>query len=107
MNDHQDNGINFEEISSTNEIPKNGYGQRVVMSDNYLYTVNRRSIFEKFDVYKLDLSKKKWEILHQTRYNNLNPNTKLNHEIIFHNKRLFILSYDNNNHSKLHNFKVS
>lgn len=89
----EDRTVDFIEIPSNGGLPKNGYGQPLVLNGKYLYTVNGMSEYEyEMDVYRLDLDKKEWSSLYKARGAHPHTSYKFKHEIAFYNNRLYMFS---------------
>lgn len=62
-----------------------------------MYTVNGKSVdnYEtdhELDVYRLDLSTKKWDVLYQSIGYYVYTNNRLKHEVAYYDKRLYMFS---------------
>ncbi|VVC45978.1 Kelch-type beta propeller [Cinara cedri] len=90
-NEHNENGVEFEEIHCTDGIPKNGYGQPIIIDGQYLYSVNGVAEHEhEMDVYRLDLSTKKWKLLYEARGWHADTTYKFKHEVAYYNKKIYM-----------------
>lgn len=67
------------------------------MNGQFVYSVNGKSmdnheIEHELDVYRLDLSKKKWEVLYLANGIHTHTDHRFKHEVAYHNNRLFMFS---------------
>lgn len=67
------------------------------MNGQFIYTVNGRSVDNlesehELDVYRLDLSEKKWEVLYVANSIHTYTDHRFKHEVAYYDKRLFMFS---------------
>ncbi|XP_050425313.1 kelch domain-containing protein 10-like isoform X3 [Adelges cooleyi] len=90
-NEFKEIGMEFEELQVSGEVPMPLYGQGVVMDSKYIYSIGGTSGYEyEMDVHRLDLSTKKWELLHKSRGLVHEPEPRYRHEVVFYKGRIYI-----------------
>ncbi|XP_050426244.1 kelch domain-containing protein 10 homolog [Adelges cooleyi] len=96
LGEYTEEGIVFEEINCTNGIPRIGYGQSIVLNGRYIYTVNGLSGFQReADVYRFDISTKKWEILSDGKGILQDFEEKYKYELAYYNQCIFTFGGSN------------
>ncbi|XP_050532184.1 kelch domain-containing protein 10-like isoform X2 [Daktulosphaira vitifoliae] len=91
LKENDPNGIKFDEINCSSTLLKSGYGQPIIMKDQFIYSVTGMSNFKnEMDVYRLDLETKKWEILSKAYGKYLNTKQKFKHDVAYYNECLFM-----------------
>lgn len=89
-NEYTENGMKFEELNVSGDVPMPLYGQGVVMDGKYIYSIGGTSGYEyEMDVHRLDLSTRKWELLHKS-HGGQEPEPRYRHEVVFYKGRIYI-----------------
>jgi len=90
-NEYKENGMTFEELEVSGDVPLPLYGQGVVMDGKYIYSIGGTSGYEyEMDVHRFDLSTRKWELLHKSLGEGQEPEPRYRHEVVFYKGRIYI-----------------
>lgn len=90
-NEYKENGMKFEELEVSGDVPMPLYGQGVVMDNMCIYSIGGTSGYEyEMDVHRLDLRTRKWELLHKSRGEGQEPEPRYRHEVVFYKGRIYI-----------------
>ncbi|CAH1723685.1 kelch domain-containing protein 10 homolog isoform X2 [Aphis gossypii] len=90
-NEYKENGMVFEELEVSGDVPLPLYGQGVVMDGKYIYSIGGTSGYEyEMDVHRFDLSTKKWELLHKSLGEGQEPEPRYRHEVVCYKDRIYI-----------------
>lgn len=90
-NEYKPNGMKFEKLEVSGQVPMPLYGQGVVMDGKYIYSIGGTSGHKyEMDVHCLDLSTRKWELLHKSRDEVHEPEPRYRHEVVFYKGRIYI-----------------
>lgn len=83
----------MEEIETTGDLPPTGYGQSVMVHNNYMYVVGGTDGFSySADVHRLDLRTKVWEYLYMCRRDiRDDPEPRYRHELAYDGKMLYVI----------------
>jgi len=90
-NEYKKDGMIFEELIVSGDVPLPLYGQGVVMDGKYIYSIGGTSGYEyEMDVHRLDLSTRKWELLHKSLGDIQEPEPRYRHEVVYYKDRIYI-----------------
>lgn len=90
-NEYKECGMKFEELEVFGSIPLPLYGQGVVMEGKYIYSIGGTSGYQyEMDVHRLDLSTRKWELLHKSHGRSSEPEARYRHEVVFYKGGIYM-----------------
>lgn len=95
--------MKFEKLEVSGEIPMPLYGQGVVMDGKFIYSIGGTSghVYE-MDVHRLDLTTRKWELLHRSQGDYLEPEPRYRHEVVFYKNRIYIFGGGRGGHLNIY-----
>ena len=89
---YKENGMRFEELEVSGDVPLPLYGQGIVMDGKYIYSIGGGTSDHRceMDVHRFDLITRKWEQSHKSLRAGEEPEPRYPHDVVFYKGRIFI-----------------
>lgn len=106
--DYKDFGMQFEELEVSGDIHTPLRGPCVLMDGQYVYYTGKQVDHQLIDIYRIDLSNKKWELLYKSCIGCSELDRLCEYQVVFYKGGIFVFGYTRINYiNDDHAFLVS
>jgi len=107
-NAYKENGMSFEELKVSGDVPLPLYEHGIVMDGIYIYAIGGTYSSEyEMNVRRFDLNTRKWELLHKSLGEGEGPKPRCQNAVAFYKDRIYIIDGKGVSDKLIYNFSVS